>query len=232
MRGPIKRQTLRILRNRNIPVATVLDVGVLSGTPELMAAYPDRPHILFEPVAEFAAAIEQNYRNIPHQLVQAAVSDRSGDGFLKTSSIISGMDISHSHVVDAAEESSRTVRMVTLDDCLRNSRVGKPYLLKIDVDGHEMSVLKGATETLKETSIVIIEATGHALAERLGFLQNAGFTLFDLTEPCYYDNSFWQCDVVLVHRDLHAQHFARINDAFEESKYSVFDPSPASPPDQ
>ncbi len=221
-RAPLKRQTLAVLRQRQVPVATVIDVGVLSGTPELLEAYPDRPHLLFEPVAEFAPTIEHHYRNVPHRLIQAAVSDSSGDTHLRTVGMIGGVAISHSFMTDAAEQASRTVPRVSLDDYLRANPADPPYFLKIDIDGEELKVLAGAAETLKRTSIVMIEVTVHTMMPRLQWLMDAGFQLFDLTEPAYYDDSLWQCDAVFVRADLHERHFEALSEQLDMAKYSVF----------
>ncbi len=222
MRGPIKSQTLAVLRQRQVPVGVVLDVGVLTGTPELIEAYPDRMHVLFEPVLEFTAQIHQTYRNVWHLLVQAAVSDRVGTTALQTTTVMSGMQISHSSMVDEAGVATRIVPMITLDHYLDGANLPAPYLVKVDVDGFEMRVLTGAAETLKNTSIVIVEATVDAIAERIAFLTQRGFRLFDLTEPCYYDESLWQCDAVFIRNDLYAAHFMTIDRGFDESKYTAF----------
>ncbi len=217
----------------------------MSGTPELLAAYPDRLHLLFEPVAEFADAIEANYRAVAHRLVQAAVSDRSGTVFLETRSFIPGLAISHSTMTDDADPGShkvawlevspdpsvaanataaREVPMVSVDDYLAQAPAEPPFFLKVDIDGHEMKVLAGALETLKQTSIVMIEATADALPERIGFLLAAGFQLFDLTEACYYDDCFAQCDAVFIRSDLHPRHFQTMTEAFDFAKWTAFNP--------
>jgi FkbM family methyltransferase len=221
-RAPLKRQTLAVLRQRQVPVATVIDVGVLDGTPELVETYPDRPHLLFEPVAEFAPTIEHHYRNIPHRLIQAAVSDSSGEIGLRTVGMIGRAAISHSFMTESADEAARTVPRVSLDDYLRANPVDPPYFLKIDIDGEELKVLAGAVETLKRTSIVMIEVTVHTIMPRLQWLMDAGFQLFDLTEPAYYDDSLWQCDAVFVRGDLHAGHFEALSERLDLAKYSVF----------
>lgn len=56
-RAPLKQDALALLVQRGVPAGCVLDVGALNGTPELIRAYPDVPHILFEPVAELHDAI-------------------------------------------------------------------------------------------------------------------------------------------------------------------------------
>ena len=220
-RGPIKQQTLQVLRDRQVPVQTVLDVGVLDGTRELIVAYPDRLHLLFEPVAEFAPMIERLYAAIPHRLVQVAVSDTSGETLLRTVGMI-GRGISHSFMVDTPQAETRTVPKVSLDDYLSSNPADPPYFLKLDIDGEELKALAGATETLKSTSVVMVEVTVHSLVERLTKLIDAGFQLFDLTEPAYYDDSFWQCDAVFIRRDVYAAHFEPLTENLDIRKYAIF----------
>ena len=83
-------------------------------------------------------------------------------------------------------------------------------------------MLAGAVETLKRTSIVMIEVTVHTMMPRLQRLMDAGFQLFDLTEPAYYDDSLWQCDAVFVRGDLYAGHFEALSERLDMAKYSVF----------
>jgi FkbM family methyltransferase len=218
-RGPIKAEALSVLRARGVPVSTVIDVGVLHGTKELILAYPDCEHILFEPVEEFAEEIGRAYAGISHRLIRAAVSDRSGTIGLATTSIIPGLAVSHSWM---AEGGSRTVPMISLDDYLKVNQCGAPFFVKIDVDGSEMQVLKGAEETLKRTSVVMIEAPVDSFAERVFFLQTAGFRIFDIVEPCYYDGGFWQADALMVKSAIYAGHFADIRTDFNPSKYDIF----------
>lgn len=224
VRGPFKGQVLSMLRQRGIPIGSVLDVGVQVATRELIEAFPDLTHVLFEPVVEFNDSIKHNYRSVPHKLVNAAVSERSGEVSLQVFTVHSGMQISHSTMAkDSNASGLRTVPMVSLDDYLIANPEPGPYLLKIDVDGAEMSVLAGAAETLKKCSVVIIEAPRYFLIERVSALKAAGFDLVDLIEPCYYDDVIWQWDAVMIRSELVAKHFTRLsNTDFDASKYSTF----------
>lgn len=224
MRSPNKRQTLKLLRDRRIPVETVLDVGVQHGTPELLDAYPDRKHILFEPVAEYRNAIELAYRATPHEIVTAAISDAVGTTEIVTNSIIPGMDISHAWVAKGHEvDGTHTiVPMTTLDCYLAEHPWPGPYFLKIDVDGHETQVLCGARTTLAQTSVLMIEATVAELPERLAFISGAGFAVVDLSEPCYYDETLWQVDIIAVRNDINNRMFRHIHRDFDSTRYSIF----------
>lgn len=224
-RAPLKDQSLTILRDRNIPVGTVLDVGVCHGTPELMQRWRDVPHILFEPVAEFAAPIEKHYRNLRHELHQVAVSDTEGTVSLKTAAVLPDMAVSHSSMVEgaAAEAGLRAVPKVTLDGFLAGRPdLQGPFLLKIDIDGQELRALRGAAETLKRCSIVIVECQRNELPQRILAVQQAGFQLFDLAEPCYYDKMLWQCDAIFLRRDLADSAFKPLKGKVEPGMYETF----------
>jgi FkbM family methyltransferase len=226
MRGPLKNQALRVLIGRGIRVGTVLDVGVLTGTHELLAHFPRALHILFEPVVEFNPTIETNYRNIPHEIVNAAISDKTGETVLDLFHMVDvpGHDISHSQVAPQATEGRphRKVPMTTLDDFLAQRDLPEPYLLKIDIDGHELAAIAGASETLKKCTVVIVEAQIAELPRRIEAIASQGFVLFDLAEPCYYDHALWQCDAILLREDVHRQHFAQLSADFDPAKYTMF----------
>jgi FkbM family methyltransferase len=226
LRAPLKRQALEIIVRRGIHIGTVLDVGVLHGTRELRAQFPRALHMLFEPVVEFNATIAKRYSDTPHELVNVAISDRTGETLLVLEQVVDvpGLDFSHSHVASEAPEGKvhRTVPMTTLDDFLRGRDLAGPYLLKIDIDGHELAAIAGATETLKRCAVVIVEAQVSELPQRLAAIASQGFVLFDLVEPCYYDRALWQCDAVFLREDVHRRHFADLAVDFDRAKYEIF----------
>lgn len=215
---------MTVLRSRNIPIETIIDVGVQACTPELISMFPDKPHLLFEPVQEFVSHIHANYKRVNYKLVEAAVSDKEGEVTLQTAAIGGWATITHSNIVYGPVNSidKRTVPMVTLDGYLSRHPQKPPHLVKLDVDGFELQVMQGGVETLKNTSVVIVETTKHDLTERIGFLEARGFEIFDLVEPCYYDQAFWQCDAVLLKRSLHEQYFSKLHDNFSPAKYEMF----------
>lgn len=222
-RIPSKTQALITLKARGVPVATVIDVGIERGTPELIEIFGDLEHILFEPVQEFAGPIAHAYRAVRYLLIDKAVSDRTGEAVIEVSAITGG-EVTHSGLVDAtsAGPGRRTVKVTRLDDALKPLNLAAPYLLKVDIDGKELRVLAGATETLAKCSVVIVEVAVYEFGERLVVMERAGFTLFDLVEPCYYDGALWQCDAIFIRSDLQREHFQNLHDGYEEEKYQMF----------
>jgi FkbM family methyltransferase len=74
------------------------------------------------------------------------------------------------------------VPMVTLDELLPTSRASRIALLKLDVEGFELAVLRGAKATLTRVDRVLFECDpdltsryGHSSREILDLLRSAGF---------------------------------------------------------
>ena len=73
-----------------------------------------------------------------------------------------------------------------------------PALLKIDVDGGELAVLRGTAGVLDQVAVLVVEATADSLFGIVQFAQAHGFRLFDIVELCYCGNQLHQCDLIFV----------------------------------
>lgn len=230
---PSSARAIQRLLNLGIPVESVLDVGVLSGTGPLMELFPHTHHHLFEPEAAHYDQIEEAYRTFPHTLHKMGLSDADGEATLAGRTIDGATQITHSHIVigeapfDALTFSSITMRR--LDTA--SAELSGPFLLKIDVDGHEMPILRGATETLAQTNIVMIEAPVSnvgipPILERASYLIDRGFMITDIVDPMYYDGILWQVDVILTRSEF-ADRFVELR-PFDYARGFRFDPRKVS----
>lgn len=76
----------------------------------------------------------------------------------------------------------------TVDDFVERERIDRLDLIKIDVDGHEYPILKGALRTLAkfhpvlvmEMSPYIHEQQGHNFGDFIALLRHAGYTFLDV----------------------------------------------------
>jgi len=105
-------------------------------------------------------------------VLQVAVSERTG---------LIGMTIDHGIMENKIHDSSDSILMVaavTIDD----SGLPVPDLIKLDVEGAESAVLKGAQRILREVRPVVFVAL-HSAAQRkfcATLLKQAGYTIYDL----------------------------------------------------
>ncbi len=148
------------------PVATVIDVGVGHGTPWLYEAFPDAYHVLVEPVAEFRPDIERILETYAGEHVDVAVGATDETRRMNVephrptrSSFLERTELTRTG--DVPE--SREMRLRPLDDIAAEQNWPPPFGLKVDVEGAEIEVLKGAPEVLARCEFLVVEAS---LAER------------------------------------------------------------------
>ena len=195
------------IKECGLPVSSVVDVGVRECTAELKAAFPSLHHYLFEPVSGFFPAIERNYRDVGHQIFEIALSDVNTTSYLVSSALEGDGVTTHSNirpepqVVDGARitgcDEIHVRRFDTLD-----LDVGSDFLLKGDVDGQDLNVLKGFGTDLKRASVVMVEVTYASVIQRLNFLSESGFHMIDFVDLVYYGAALYQFDAVFVRTDL------------------------------
>lgn len=170
---------------------TVFDVGVGCGTPELYGAYPGAKYFLVEPLEEFRGALEKISGRINCVICHKALGDTE-----EIREITIEADPQLSSFCDRPRtdipSGKRQVEVTTLDAILReNPDIATPILLKIDVEGSELKVLKGAGQLLKLTDMVIVEVSvakrfknSSTLEEIILFMKENGFAVFDFLTIC------------------------------------------------
>lgn len=211
-RFPNSHNAIQYILSENIDVQTVLDVGVAAKTAFLQKAFPDKKHILFEPMVEFRDGCKISYedKKIDYELHNVALSDivdpdgrvfynkHEGRKYIWSGVVPKGIEHYHGQV-----HPKRDIKIYTLDNFLADKKYKKPYYLKIDVDGGEMKVLEGAKNILKDCSVIQVEASLHKSQDQLvwnnlPWFQEQGFRLFDVVDMYYIDNYLWQIDLIFL----------------------------------
>jgi FkbM family methyltransferase len=135
------------------------DVGANAGTFTVLASGVAKANsIAFEPAPSVFRRLSQNVwiNNLSDrvELHQVAVGSRADSAFLTT-------DLNtFNHVVPESRSNTSEVRVETLDTLLAGRA---PFALKIDVEGFELEVLRGARKTLgdPQVSVVLLEIAEH-----------------------------------------------------------------------
>lgn len=165
---------------------TVFDVGVGRGTPELYGAYPGAKFILVEPLSEFGPALEKLARQLDCVVCRKAVGEKAGTLTINIENDPQGSSLCDRPRADSPAK-TRAVEVTTLDAIFAgNPGLASPVLIKIDVEGFELQVLKGARELLKVSEMVIVETSiakrfegGTVLEDVIEFMRAGGFRVFD-----------------------------------------------------
>ncbi len=181
--------------------AVFLDVGANAGLMSLLACDVIGSAgrvIAFEPNPAVAELLRENVRhnhasNV--QVVEAAVSDSAGILSLYVSPYDNTGKSSVSQE-NARSKKSVQVAAITLDSIVHQEALTRVDLIKIDVEGHEMSALKGARETLRVFHpTVIVEiipaqlaACGAESEQISSFFESLGFASEPIDE---YNSAFF-----------------------------------------
>lgn len=143
--------------------AVVIDVGANRGdyTASVRVASPDAIVHAFEPAAEVYVGLAQRFdgdRRV--RTWQLALSDQSGEQLLRspaghdTLASLVHRDLGHVGLhVDQAE----AVISQTLDEWAESNHIHQIALLKLDVEGHELAVLDGASGLMVARAIEAIQ---------------------------------------------------------------------------
>jgi len=162
----------------------LVDVGAYRGdfTATALAVFPGSSALLFEPGPSKAAALRERYRGEPAvRVFELALGDERGEALLHeledsaTDSLLPPRE--------ATEETTRRVRVSRLDEILDEEGAPAVDLIKIDAQGYDLRVLRGAAETLARCRpALLVEAIfaplyrGQAsFDELLAFLTAAGY---------------------------------------------------------
>ncbi|HEV2034870.1 MAG TPA: FkbM family methyltransferase [Candidatus Dormibacteraeota bacterium] len=155
---------------------TVVDAGANVGTYSLQQAVRGAAVHAFEPNPVCCERLRRaaNANGVKVAITRAALGAREGTAVLQ-------FGTARSTEAKVAESGQGVeVRLIPLDGVV----IGHVDLMKIDVEFAEVEVLKGATETLKETSRVVLEFHSHELlAQSDELLRAAGLTRRLLSEP-------------------------------------------------
>jgi FkbM family methyltransferase len=197
--GPLPGAMLRELRLpwlQALGISSILDVGASVGqfASIARAAFPEAGIVAFEPLPDCFSRLQRRFRgDARFRALQVALGPASEERELlrsayAPSSSLLPMEARHREAFPSTARTERLrVKVRRLDDALLDLVLAEPFLLKLDVQGFELEVLRGAPRTLERSSVVLLEVSlqklyaGEALfAEVHAFLADRGFALAGL----------------------------------------------------
>jgi FkbM family methyltransferase len=158
--------------------SNVVDIGAHDGgeLERIVQLAPLGKHIAFEPLPHLAAGLRDQFPNV--DVRQVALLDHNGEvafNYIKNSPGMSGVNVPP----EAIEVESLKVPAQRLDDALPEDFA--PSLVKIDVEGAELQLLRGARDTLARRPIVALEHyPGADSGDVFDCLSSAGLRVFDM----------------------------------------------------
>ena len=186
----------------------VVDIGAHKGawTRSALAHFPEAQYTLFEPQRDLLETQRDLVRpNIKRFYV--GVGPHSGALNLTKSRRRDSYSFAWSEQEALASNREQiNVKVVALDPFLEENRLPAPSILKIDAEGWDLEVVKGAENAVRVADIVLLEAgvmnkrfknTAYRVIEAM---ETRGLILFDITDlnrtPTY--KGLWNVELAFV----------------------------------
>jgi FkbM family methyltransferase len=198
--------SLENLRRCGFRPAHVIDIGACIGdwTQRTRTIWPEAKYLMIEP--------QPNRQDRLRGMCNESVSlEAVLLGSVSSEAVPFHMDeLGGSSVLEQVQdkcELTETLQMKTLDSIVAGRKLAGPILLKADVQGYELEVLRGANETLREVEVILLEAAllpfnvgAPLFSEVVHFMQERQFLVYDF---CHLfrrqsDDAAFQVDVLFA----------------------------------
>jgi FkbM family methyltransferase len=204
--------SLRNTRSNGFSPDTIIDVGAYEGEWTRMAhrIYPDAEILAVEPLREKEEQLQALAESVPEVQYEAALlgAETKQNVPFHVNETVSSV-LPESEETDADRESRM---LTTLDHLTEGGPFSQPDLLKLDVQGYELEVLRGGEQLLKthppelilmEVSLIEINEGAPLIADVVEFMSRADYRLYDICSFMRrpYDDALWQIDALFVHQD-------------------------------
>lgn len=212
------KNAIKLIRILNLPEnANILDIGGLDGYTAILLSksFPSATIHTFEPVKQSFEMLLQNvafYKNIQcynfglgSEAKELEINITAGIASSSLFPINEELKDVYSDII--RKQRKETILIKKLDDLFGESELFS--LMKIDVQGFELEVLKGAKKILERTSIVVLEMQNHhsyvgapQYFDLDKFLREAGFELFDMVLGLRKENQLYEWDGIYVKKQI------------------------------
>lgn len=201
---------LNKLKDKGYIPSTILDIGAHHGnwTNQMLDIYPTSNYYLFEAINYEELNRFENHQNIKIYkdiILNDKIEEvdwyemrNTGDSFFKELT---------SHFVNCKQYKRQTIDLDTIilkDNILQNNNI----LIKIDCQGAEISILKGATSIFNRTDFIILEMPLFGqynkdvpnFAEHINYLDSIGFIAYDIVDKHYINGFNMQVDMIFINK--------------------------------
>lgn len=198
-------EAIKKVKLHHIDINTFIDVGASNGmwTEQCMQHYPDSFYLLVEAQKVHQEALEsfvKKHENTSYVL--KAAGNKEGEIYFDATDPFGGL---------ASEipfhKNNIIVPVTTIDAEVSKKQLKPPYCIKLDTHGYEVPILQGASNTLSNTNLLIIEAYNFRIAheslrfwELCTYLEKLGFLPFHIVDLTHRekDHALWQMDIFFL----------------------------------
>jgi len=188
----------------------VVDVGAAFGewSKECYSVFPKAKYVLLEPLEEYNKPLTKVKNKITDSIfLPVAACPQNGKINFHVHEDLVGSSLKNETEGPEVDGKVRIVEGKTLDNVCSENELQGNFLIKIDVQGAELDVLRGAQHMLANTQCVILEVSffksfvnAPDVYEVIIFMKEKGFVIYDIGSFLYrpYDGALSQTDMVFV----------------------------------
>ena len=201
-------------------IKTIIDIGANVGqfAEMIRPIIPSAMIYSFEPLESCFSELKLKEKTLsPFQCFQYGLGDKNEikeinhNKFTQSSSLLT-MEQRHKDAFPYTKDSYKeSISIVTLDSVISNLAIESPLFVKIDVQGYELNVLRGAAATLPMIDILIVEVSFTRLYENQPLFEDINKELrkyqfeyvgnFEqLTDPI--NGAVLQADAIYINRTM------------------------------
>ncbi len=184
----------------------VMDIGAYEGywTRDFLEVFPSAQVLMVEAQKSKEKQIEQVcsvFPNVAYHIALLSGEDGKELYFQENETA--------SHVTSSGDSHSTAIKSESVDAILQRKGMPFPDFLKLDVQGYELEVLRGATSALKHAEFCLLEVSMLELfneplfAEVVAFMDVRGFQAYDICQFMRrpFDNALYQVDLLFIKKD-------------------------------
>lgn len=204
---------LRDVEKRGLKCNYILDVGAYKGKFSRMAisVYPEAAIYLIEPLKEMRQVLEEFCKkNTKCKYFDFAAGPTHDMQSLRVFNDLAWSGFMEEDIPQKDKRTPRMVEMWTIDELIKTRAIETPDLVKLDVQGFELEVLRGASTLFGKTELFIIETALHnkhksypLIADVIAFMNERDYVVYDFAGFLrqHHDGSLIECDLCFVKRN-------------------------------
>jgi FkbM family methyltransferase len=196
----------------------IFDIGANRGNTvsKYLNYFPNSEIHAFEPFKDSFEILFSKYFKEPNiHLNQLALTEKKGKIILNVNKSVDTNSILESTEIGASSDkycktlSSVEISTITLDDYCFQKGIDNIDIIKIDVQGAELSVLKGASHLLKHGRVQLLFIETYFLQQYINqplfteitdYLNSFGFIIQDLYDPYFVNDCLAWCDTIYIRK--------------------------------
>lgn len=206
------KATFDRLAGKNIEVGSFVNIGCGRGDDVgfFLQYWPQMASLMIDMDPRFLDGwkeLARKFARLKYTVCGASSEDGVG-GFVKSNDVGGALS-----KIEGNAEGQHTTPLRRVDTLVKEFEFKPPYFLKFDTHGVELDILDGCKETLKNTSLIMMECYNFKLnfvdRKNLTFdemslhMKGLGFRCVDLCDPLYRpdDLALWQIHMVFIRDD-------------------------------